>query len=214
MTLTGFGLTDTFDPSGQYPCGSTLSYGSGGVISTTVYDCPDILDTIKPSPYKPLTIQQWDDVHPSPCPPTPNAPDGVDVENNVQAAADYLGGIVAADPTISKQALDLAKAAYLVANFAPGASEDYNTNVGPQYREFGNFNYGAVAYALGVPPNTIQGGAGLASTLNFLLHGKLPPTGWGNVFTGPPYGDNPGEQNEIRRGIGYQYAVANFSCSN
>lgn len=184
---------NSFDPSGQYPCGSTLAYSSGGVISTTVYDCPDLLPTDVPQvalSYKPLTIQQWDDVHPAPCPPVPNAPAGVSVDQNAQDAINFvatLGGL-------TKAQVDLAKAAYLVANFAPGASEDYKSQYGDAYREFGNFNYGAVAEAIGVPSTTIVAGAGLASTLNFLLHGAAPPSSWGNVLTGPPYGDNPGEQ--------------------
>lgn len=202
------------DPTGQYPCGSTLAYGPDGVISTTVYDCPDLLPfnvPLRGRSYGVLTIQDWEDVHPAPCPPIPEAPSNADIDENVQDAVKFL-------ETLSRLPLGPievanAKTAYLLAHFNTGASEDYK-QYGDQYREFGNFNYGAVAYALGLPPTAILGGAGLASALSYLKHGTLPPSSWGNIFTGPPYGDNPGEQNEIRRGIGYEYSLHRRSCSS
>jgi len=158
-----------------------------------------------------LTIQDWEDVHPAPCPPIPDAPSNADIDENVQDAVNFL-------ETLSRLPLGPievanAKTAYLLAHFNTGASEDYK-QYGDEYREFGNFNYGAVAYALGLPPTAILGGAGLASALSYLKHGTLPPSSWGNIFTGPPYGDNPGEQNEIRRGIGYEYSLHRRSCSS
>lgn len=58
------------DPSGLYPCGSS-SGQSGGVISVTVYDCPDrtyltFRPVARPVPY--MTLAQWDDIHPDPNP--------------------------------------------------------------------------------------------------------------------------------------------------
>jgi RHS repeat-associated protein len=56
------------DPSGLYPCGSSGGQ-SGGVISVTVYDCPDLTYlAFRPGPvavpYR-MTIAEWEDIHPN-----------------------------------------------------------------------------------------------------------------------------------------------------
>ena len=73
---------------------------------------------------------------------------------------------------------------------------------GPQYQDFGNFNYGATGAALGL---------GMFFSDNFLLQqagkaqiqaGTSTPN-WGTPNSGPPFGDDPADQLQIRMGIQY-----------
>ncbi len=71
--------------------------------------------------------------------------------------------------------------------------------LGPSpYQDFGNFNYGAVGSAWGIPQDLLLRGAGYAQT----QAGTSTPE-WGNWYQGPPYGDDPADQEQIMQGIQY-----------
>lgn len=69
---------------------------------------------------------------------------------------------------------------------------------GRQYEDFGNFNYGAMTSAMGASDNLILRGAGAAQTRS----GNTDPN-FGSPWGGPPYGDDPADQAQIRAGISY-----------
>jgi hypothetical protein len=159
----------------------------------------------------------------------------VSIANNIAVAQEInaaLSAWVASAASGAAAGLDAAAAqafrlAWVTWQFAPGQSQDYK-QAGGQYREFGNFNYGAVASALGLSPQTVLWGAGTASYANWMIVSVEinlasqalaeagmparfigpPPASWGTPVTGPPYGDNPSEQAEIQQGINYFSAVA------
>ncbi len=66
------------------------------------------------------------------------------------------------------------------------------------WADFGNFHYGAVGYAAGIPAKMLHMAAGAAQW----SAGTSNPT-WGNVFQGPPFGDDPMDQFWIKQGIDY-----------
>ncbi|HGL4261926.1 polymorphic toxin type 44 domain-containing protein [Burkholderia dolosa] len=65
-----------------------------------------------------------------------------------------------------------------------------------EYADFGNFNYGATGYAAGIPEQTLLRAAGCAQ----MLAGTSLPE-WGHCWERPPYGDDPGDQAWILKGI-------------
>jgi hypothetical protein len=74
--------------------------------------------------------------------------------------------------------------------------------LGPSpYADFGNFNYGAVGAAFGIPQNLLFRGAGYAQG----QAGTSSPE-WGNWKGGPPYGDDPNDQAQINAGYNYYKA--------
>jgi len=109
---------------------------------------------------------------------------------------------------------------------APGEPMDYKQYGAPgqeaeQLRQFGNFNFGAVAASLGLTQTATQWGAGTASYLNIgltnlLKYGLLKgaPLSFGTPFTGPPYGDTSLEQSEIKVGFlwGLSYVYMGGGC--
>jgi len=157
------------------------------------------------------------------CPSSPaSAPSPGTLQANIDRASEingYLIGLVASG-VISAGAADAFRLAWLTAEVAPHMEMDYKQQ-DPSFREFGNFNFGAVGAALGLDPGTLFYGAGAASQLNFNLHNVvelllqaatgnvyqarliLPPVQFGSPATGPPYGDSPLEQFEIAQGIRY-----------
>lgn len=66
---------------------------------------------------------------------------------------------------------------------------------------WGNYNYGATGRAAGIPLSVLLRGAGAAEQLEGLT-GRTgsESTGQGNPFGGPPYGDNPEGQEQIKQG--------------
>lgn len=111
---------------------------------------------------------------------------------------------------------DVSKALGYAAYFAPGQPGDYKnqpfSGASPQYREYGNFAAGVAGASLGFSDTFTKWGAGAASYVNFLFHGKLPPARFGTPVTGSPYGDNPQEQPEIQNGINWARAHASGKC--
>jgi len=78
-----------------------------------------------------------------------------------------------------------------------GGSWDYKQK-NRTWAEFGNFNYGATGTAAGIPENILLMAGGAAQW----VAGTNDPK-WGNMFFGPPYGDDPNDQRAIREGIQY-----------
>jgi RHS repeat-associated protein len=68
----------------------------------------------------------------------------------------------------------------------------------PELDDFGNFHYGAVGQAIGLPAPFMQWAAGVASWSNYRSKGVRDP--YGNPFSGPPWGDNPENQYWIKQG--------------
>ena len=66
------------------------------------------------------------------------------------------------------------------------------------FQDFGNFNYGAVGTAWGIPQDMLLRGAGYAQE----QAGTSTPE-WGHWDQGPPYGDDPADQQLIMQGIQY-----------
>ncbi len=66
------------------------------------------------------------------------------------------------------------------------------------YQDFGNFNYGAVMTANGWGPETILRGAGWAQQ-----RAGTSRKEFGSPLGGPPYGDDPADQRQIKAGIDY-----------
>ena len=67
---------------------------------------------------------------------------------------------------------------------------------GGEYQEFGNWHYGVIGTAMGIPDFVLQRMAGLAQ----IAAGTSRPE-YGNPLGSPPYGDDPADQVHIDRGI-------------
>ncbi|WAH54532.1 polymorphic toxin type 44 domain-containing protein [Pseudescherichia vulneris] len=76
---------------------------------------------------------------------------------------------------------------------------DYKNQLGHQYDDFGNFNYGAVGTAAGFPEQVLLRGAGWAQGHS----GNGNPAKFGVWYGAAPYGDDPADQVWIRAGIDY-----------
>ena len=153
-----------------------------------------------------------------PCPPVPVhtavGPNNAQIRLNVEEAMEInweLQGLVGAH-SIDSGGADAMRLAWLLYEVFPGQPMDYKKYGSPgreqeQLRQFGNFNFGAVAAGLGYNLNSSLWGAGAASYLaigvtNLFKYGILKgaPPSFGTPFTGPPYGDDPLEQGEIKQG--------------
>ncbi|MFN7609956.1 MAG: polymorphic toxin type 44 domain-containing protein, partial [bacterium] len=71
-----------------------------------------------------------------------------------------------------------------------------------QYEDFGNFNFGATAAAMGLTLAQAQMGAGWAQR----RAGTSAPE-FGSPWGGPPYGDAPEDQRQIE--LGHRYYRCN-----
>jgi len=120
------------------------------------------------------------------CPDVPTAPPGVDIDRNIQEAERRWNPF-----WFRKQ----------VRNKGPW---DYKQR-GPQYEDFGNFNYGATGTAFEFSERTLLREAGRAQ-----VEASTSKPEWGdpgsrlNPWGGnPPYGDDPRDQVQIKKGIEY-----------
>jgi RHS repeat-associated protein len=89
------------------------------------------------------------------------------------------------------------KTSWFVRQVVPGGPWDYKTR-DADYENFGNFNYGATGAALGFSQDDLLYAAGRVQQYT----GPTDPS-WGTPSGGPPYGDDPRDQDMIRQG--YQY---------
>lgn len=111
-------------------------------------------------------------------------PPGVSVINNMMMARFHRG----------PSALTYVWFYYQVRNHGPW---DYKQR-GSKYAAFGNFNYGAVGAAAGIPDQVLLRGAGAAQMLAGTSRPEFAD------YPGPnSYGDDPQDQTWIRAGIDY-----------
>jgi RHS repeat-associated protein len=107
--------------------------------------------------------------------------------------------------------------AYLYDQFHTGGPQDYKTSDGPQYADFGNFNFGAVCGGMGFSLTYCQSAAGTGLLLRVgtqnALHDLHVPghqhhtyNGAGIPFIIPPFGDQPADSTQIAAGYAYQSA--------
>lgn len=116
----------------------------------------------------------------------PAHPAGSCVEMNIWAAKSQIGFI--------NGPMDAVWFYNMVRNGGPW---DYKQK-GRQYQDFGNFNFGAVGYAIGIPEDVLLRGAGWAQS-----RAGTTTSSWGNWWGNSPYGDDPMDQKAIQSGIDY-----------
>jgi hypothetical protein len=119
-----------------------------------------------------------------PCPTPPLAPPGVNVNDNINIAQDYSWLNPGSDIAFYQN----------VRNYGPW---DYKRK-GSQYEDFGNFNFGATAAAMGWPYYIGQNGAGIYQQL-----AGAAAAGQGTPFLSWPYGDDPADAKQIQAGYNY-----------
>ena len=66
------------------------------------------------------------------------------------------------------------------------------------WADYGNFHYGAVGYAAGIPAEILHIAAGAAQEV---ANTSLPV--WGHFYSDAPFGDDPRDQFWIKQGIDY-----------
>jgi hypothetical protein len=113
------------------------------------------------------------------CGKIPPAPPGADIDSNIKEAAQHW------NPFWFYNQVD---------DFRPW---DYKRQ-DRLYEDFGNFNYGATGSAFGFPDSVLLRAAGVKSLLDHGIQQRFG-TPWGN----PPYGDDPNDQAQMRKGIAY-----------
>lgn len=119
-------------------------------------------------------------------PSIPIHPPGSCVEMNIWAAKYQVGVVLG--PT---------DAAWFFGMVRNGGPWDYKQQ-GRRYQDFGNFNYGAVGYAIGIPETVLLRGAGWAQS-----KAQTSMSGWSNWWGRSPYGDDPMDQKMIEAGVEY-----------
>ncbi|MEQ1544564.1 polymorphic toxin type 44 domain-containing protein [Methyloglobulus sp.] len=116
----------------------------------------------------------------------------VTVEDNIAKALAQTAGMTLAQ-----------KFEWFFAQVMPFGSMDYKNYAdyknSQAAQNFGNFNYGVVGTALGIPIEILDRFAGYAQVgADIFLDLKLPNAPWGSDF-----GDNPGDQAKINEGIAW-----------
>jgi len=76
----------------------------------------------------------------------------------------------------------------------PWDYKNYHGQPHPEYDNFGNFNYGATACAIGLPLNLALRAAGYAKSK------RMPSDPYGSPFGRYPYGNQPDKQQQITNG--------------
>ncbi|OOE81499.1 type IV secretion protein Rhs [Salinivibrio siamensis] len=115
----------------------------------------------------------------------PASPEGVSVDANMKMIRNKFGKLVGA--------IDYYWFYEQVRN---GGAWDYK-QIGP-YEDFGNFHYGAVGYAGGIPEAILLRAAGCAQ-----MRAGTSLDEWNNCLGDVPYGDDPNDQKQIKLGIEY-----------
>ena len=132
----------------------------------------------------------------------PPAPPNANLRKNVgEAKLRYDNEMVAIKVTGDDSGLLLADLLWFKDHVRAGGDWDYKQQ-GGQYENYGNFNYGAVGAALGIPDEVLLRMAGYAQYSDQTSNPK-----WGNPLGGPPYGDDPKDQHWIKEGIRYYREV-------
>lgn len=131
------------------------------------------------------------------CPQVPTAPPGVKVDDNIALAGEYKYTNIRASYILSLVAFK-----GLVEN---NGVWDYKRQ-GSQYEDFGNFNFGATAAAMGIPQWVALNGAGIYQQTR-----GAAAAGQGTPLVKAPYGDDPKDAEMIKKG--YAYANGKCGCS-
>ncbi|WP_168709812.1 polymorphic toxin type 44 domain-containing protein [Brenneria roseae] len=116
----------------------------------------------------------------------PTAPEGVSVDANMAYLKNKYGRIVGP--------LDYYDFYKLVRNKGPWDFKQQSS----KFESFGNFHYGAVGYAGGIPETVLLRAAGCAQ-MRAGTHRPDDGVCWGSE----PYGDDPSDQIYIKLGIDY-----------
>ena len=127
----------------------------------------------------------------------PEAPPGVDLNRNIGAASQIWHDQMQNDANAGLPYSFTPMLPQAYAMFHNKAPYDYKQQ-GKQYAPFGNFNYGAMGSAMGIPENILLRAAGFAQGR---AGTSLPQ--YGKWWSGAPYGDDRADQEQIRNGIGY-----------
>lgn len=126
------------------------------------------------------------------CPTPPPAPPGVSVNSNINLVK-------------NSSWLNPAALSALYTNVSSYGDWDYKRQgVGSQYEAFGNFNYGAVTAAMGMPYYIAQNGAGVYQQWK-----GAAGAGTGTPLVRWPYGDDARDAKQIQAGQAY----AKCGCS-
>ena len=196
--LTRFGARDYAANIGRWTCKDPIGFGGG---LSNIYEYADnnpinIID---------LTGYQQIPVHPS------NANLDINISIAQQHGLAPLWTNLIPGPFGSASRLyNIAQLIWFANKVREGQEWDYktqNSDCQPQqnYENFGNFNYGAAAAAMGIPDEIIfrAGGAvQLLTDTKRMIQGKKPIGHSGPL--GPfPYGDDPKDQYWIKQGIQY-----------
>ena len=153
-----------------------------------------------------------------PCPPVPDAPAGANIDDNIRAAAasikdalepkwyagpdsgeDPLGKLAGHALWFYNQVKD--KGAWDYKYRDPAISEGKRS----KYEPLGNFNYGAAGAAAGFSEGQLLRMAGHFQTDKTYAEGENPGMVRSILGVGgrTPYGDEPGDYEQIRSGINY-----------
>lgn len=111
--------------------------------------------------------------------PPPNIPPGVDMQKNIDEASNM-------SPFEFYNAV------------RNGGKWDYK-QMGRQYEDFGNYNFGAIGRAAGFCDEGLKRGAGAAQRA-----AGTSKSEWGTPWGSAPYGDDPNDQRWINEGS-YDY---------
>jgi hypothetical protein len=115
----------------------------------------------------------------------PDLPPDVSVADNIKEAKQHTGEWF-----------------WFASQVCPYCKMDYAHTVGPQYRDAGNFNYGAMGTAMGFSPQTLHFMAGVVQILSAIKPGGHSEFPWGlpgQPFT--PGADSPVDYFWIDMGI-------------
>ncbi|MDX6020933.1 polymorphic toxin type 44 domain-containing protein [Scandinavium sp. V105_16] len=127
--------------------------------------------TLAASPHPPFDISGF-------------TPTGVNIVNNMMLARFHRGPSALTYAWFYKQ----------VRGHGPW---DYKQR-GRQFENFGNFHYGAVGHAAGIPDAVLLRGAGWAQNRAGTSNAEF-----GDWYGSSPYGDDPDDQAWIKMGINY-----------
>lgn len=116
----------------------------------------------------------------------PTAPNGVSVDANMKIIKQKFG--ILAGP------IDYYWFYEQVRNKGPWDFKQQGGN----FENFGNFHYGAVGYAGGIPENILLRAAGCAQ-----MKAGTSLDGWDRCWGEMPFGDDPKDQHYIQLGIDY-----------
>jgi hypothetical protein len=138
------------------------------------------------------------------CPTVPAYPSNADLDGNIELAR--KNGFASPWNPL-KPAYDASAAVWFKNQVQNKGPWDYKQQ-GKQYENFGNFNYGATGLALGFDETTLLREAGRAQQAAGTSKAEWNDPGWHmNPWGGePPYGDDPDDQEQIKKGFEYYYA--------